>query len=43
MEIKFELFPKSLRVYTVEKEVAEGLGMRLTKGAVVVCGKSNLV
>ena len=32
-KIKFKLFPKSLRVYTVEEEVAEGFGMRLTKGA----------
>ena len=40
----FEIGRKeSLRVCTVDKEVAEGFGMRLTKGAVVVCGKSYLV
>ena len=42
-EIKFKLFPKSLRVGTFQKEVAEGFGMTLAKGAVVVCGKSYLV
>ena len=31
MKIKFKLFPKSLRVYTVEKEVVEGFGIRLKK------------
>ena len=43
MKETFKLFPKVLLVYTVEKEVAEGFGMRLTKGAGVVCGKFNLV
>ena len=43
IKIKFKLFSKRLRVYTVEKEVAEGFRMRLTKGAGVVCGKSNLL
>ena len=43
MKIKFKLFTKRLRVYTVEKEVTKGFRMRLTKEAGVVCGKSNLV
>ena len=43
MKIKFKLFPESLRVFTIDKEVAEGFEMRLTKGVVVVCGKSYLV
>ena len=43
MKIKLKLFPKSLRVYTVENEVAEGFEMRLTKGAGVVYRVKDLV